>query len=119
MLTQELVAPYRDLLEADALKLDIVAYADCARAKEICTAFPNASRGYFRHFRLGGYKIFLDGSPQARTAWVRKPYADGSLGQSTMSSEDVAAAFKRLGRTSGNCWRIAMGMLRQHSTSPL
>ena len=95
MLTQELIAPYRDLLEADALKLDIVAYADCARAKEICTAFPNASRGYFRHFRLGGYKIFLDGSPQARTAWVRKPYADGSLGQSTMSSEDVAAAVQK------------------------
>ena len=29
---------------------------------------------YYRHLKLGGIKLMLDGSPQARTAWMRKPY---------------------------------------------
>lgn len=29
---------------------------------------------YTDHIRMGGYKIFLDGSPQAKTAWLSKPY---------------------------------------------
>lgn len=24
--------------------------------------------------KIGGYKMFLDGSPQGRTAWMRTPY---------------------------------------------
>ncbi len=29
---------------------------------------------YVNHIRMGGYKIFLDGSPQGKTAWLSKPY---------------------------------------------
>ncbi len=29
---------------------------------------------YTDHIRMGGYKIFLDGSPQGKTAWLSKPY---------------------------------------------
>ncbi len=29
---------------------------------------------YENHVRMGGYKIFLDGSPQGKTAWLSKPY---------------------------------------------
>ncbi len=29
---------------------------------------------------MGGYKIFLDGSPQGRTAWLREPYLKGDAG---------------------------------------
>ncbi len=29
---------------------------------------------YQDHIRMGGYKIFLDGSPQGKTAWLSKPY---------------------------------------------
>ena len=29
---------------------------------------------YKNHFKLGGFKIFLDGSPQGRTAWMSEPY---------------------------------------------
>ncbi len=30
---------------------------------------------YTAHVRMGGYKIFLDGSPQGKTAWLSQPYA--------------------------------------------
>ena len=30
--------------------------------------------GYDNHFKIGGAKIILDGSPQGRTAWLSKPY---------------------------------------------
>lgn len=29
---------------------------------------------YVGHFRIGGIKMFADGSPQARTAWMSQPY---------------------------------------------
>lgn len=29
---------------------------------------------YHNHFRMGGYRIFLDGSPQGKTAWMKEPY---------------------------------------------
>ncbi len=29
---------------------------------------------YINHIRMGGYKIFLDGSPQGKTAWLSQPY---------------------------------------------
>ena len=30
--------------------------------------------GYQNHFRVGGIKLSLDGSPQAKTAWLSQPY---------------------------------------------
>ncbi len=32
------------------------------------------------HWSIGGYKIILDGSPQARTAWMSEPYLNGQQG---------------------------------------
>lgn len=66
--------PFYDLiLKNDALWLDDVAYADVRELDAVCGHFP--ARGEYRkHFRLGGCKMFLDGSPQSRTAWVREPY---------------------------------------------
>lgn len=29
---------------------------------------------YVNHLKIGGYKLFLDGSPQCKTAWMSKPY---------------------------------------------
>lgn len=61
-------------------------------------AFPRSIGSYDRHFRLGGYKIFLDGSPQGRTAWMRKPYLGEPAkycGYGTMQDAEVSAAIKR------------------------
>jgi len=32
------------------------------------------SKTYFNHYRIGGMKLTLDGSPQGRTAWRTQPY---------------------------------------------
>ena len=66
-----------DLLEDAAgrglLDLDVVGYVDIRQSPEIAEAHPDRFR-YRNHFRLGGYKLFLDGSPQGRTAWLTEPY---------------------------------------------
>lgn len=56
--------------------------------------------GYKNRIRLGGVKIFLDGSPQGRTAWMREPYLpDGSgvndyRGYGTMTDDEVMSAMR-------------------------
>ncbi len=74
MFTKELLPLYQALLQSGLLKVDVVGYADAA-APELLKALEDYRGGYRRHFRLGGCKIFLDGSPQGRTAWMREPYA--------------------------------------------
>src|SRR5699024_4892447 len=72
--TKELLPLYQALLQSGLLKVDVVGYADAA-TPELLKALEDYRGGYRRHFRLGGCKIFLDGSPQGRTAWMREPYA--------------------------------------------
>ena len=60
-----------DLLKAGGeagLTLDVVGYADMKAAPALADEPPVGG------FSMGGYKIFLDGSPQGRTAWMLAPY---------------------------------------------
>lgn len=41
----------------------------------------NPSQEYSNHFRVGGLKLVLDGSPQGKTAWLTKPYLHPPHGQ--------------------------------------
>ena len=50
------------------LPLDVVGYADLRNAPELAKEPPVG------RFSMGGCKIFLDGSPQGRTAWMSRPY---------------------------------------------
>ena len=88
MLSPLLVPLYQALCAQDMLALDVVAYPAPADATQIARDFPKHPR-----CRLGGYKIFLDGSPQSRTAWVRTPYEGGSdRGYPTLSDAQVDEA---------------------------
>ncbi|GAA4326615.1 amidohydrolase [Christiangramia aestuarii] len=61
------------LAEAGKLKLDVVSYVDYIMAdKYLSTDW--YSKTYNNHFRFGGMKLTLDGSPQGRTAWRTQPY---------------------------------------------
>jgi len=62
------------------LKIDVVAYTDMA-SSESSMASPWVSRSYKDHFRIGGVKLNLDGSPQGKTAWLTKPYFKVPEGQ--------------------------------------
>lgn len=64
----------RQMAAQQSLKIDIVGYADLKNAHDLLCAHPER-KIYAQHYRLGGYKIILDGSPQGRTAWLSEPYA--------------------------------------------
>lgn len=56
------------------LKLDIVGYAIQPFTKELMGETSSFDAKYFNHYKLLGGKTWLDGSPQAKTAWLTKPY---------------------------------------------
>jgi len=56
------------------LKQDIVGYIDINHCRELMKNHPEYHQQYQNHLKIGGYKVFLDGSPQARTAWLSQPY---------------------------------------------
>ena len=62
------------------LKLDVVAYQNLPDNRKIALEHPQYCKQYHNRLKIGGYKVFLDGSPQGRTAWMSQPYADASDG---------------------------------------
>lgn len=62
------------------LYLDLVGYLDLENCADLLTQHKEYAEQYQHHFRIGGYKIFLDGSPQGRTAWMKAPYKDAQDG---------------------------------------
>ncbi len=91
-MVDQLVPLYQALLENNLLKLDLVAYPGADDYEKISKIFPTHIKDYDNHLRIGGIKIFLDGSPQGRTAWMRTPYQGGDgvySGYGTMKDEDV------------------------------
>ena len=69
-------AVYRKAGDEGKLKMDVVGYADLRNCPDLPQQFPDYVKQYKNHFKLGGYKLFLDGSPQGRTAWMLDDYAD-------------------------------------------
>ena len=63
------------LAKENKLYLDIVGYIDI-RDNQKLYQDNSAYHQYQNHFKLGGYKLFLDGSPQGKTAWISKPYLE-------------------------------------------
>lgn len=86
-----------DLLKAMSnkaqLKTDIVCYIDLNKSKSILYSNKDFLK-YRNHLRIGGYKIFLDGSPQGKTAWLTKPYEEsGDYKGYPIYSDKSAEAF--------------------------
>ncbi|MGN0859825.1 MAG: amidohydrolase [Stenotrophomonas sp.] len=64
------------------LKIDVVAYPNIEVAlASTAMQGPHYSQHYTDHFRIGGVKITLDGSPQGKTAWLSQPYYQVPEGQ--------------------------------------
>ncbi|WP_289637628.1 amidohydrolase, partial [uncultured Adlercreutzia sp.] len=98
----DMAAVLAGLAKAGLLQMDIVAYPMWG-TDVMATLAANPefdSRDYHGHFRFGGLKMFLDGSPQGLTAWMTEPYAEGPDGErdwvayGTMTDEDAAAFAK-------------------------
>lgn len=59
-----------------AFVLDVVSYPVMSEADpgQFFIEYPECDQKYNNHFKLGGYKTVLDGSPQGKSAWLTKPY---------------------------------------------
>lgn len=67
--------------DAGANMIDIIAYPFIADLDMVLAAHPISGWGkYDRHFKIGGVKITIDGSPQGKTAFFIKPYLTGGPG---------------------------------------
>lgn len=89
---------YQALCAAHILQLDLVAYVDLRSSEQLLKIFAANIDAYQEHFKIGGYKTFLDGSPQARTAWMRQPYEgaeDGYCGYPTLRDEELLEQIRR------------------------
>ena len=103
ILTREMFPLYDRLLPA--LTLDVVAYPSPADFDDALARFRTTEREAGERgqactsvfmaqgtLTIGGVKIFLDGSPQQKTAFLRAPYEGGGSGVRTMSAAEVLDA---------------------------
>lgn len=100
------------------LKLDVVGYADIMTAWDIMEEEPAYANRYTGHFKMGGYKIFLDGSPQGKTAWMTQPYEgeDTYCGYPIHTDEDLKQYIELALDKKQQLWPTATETLRQSST---
>ena len=97
MFAAQLIPFYQALMDQDLLTLDVVGCPGLADLEAVAAAFPRSLRRYDRHLKIGGLKMFLDGSPQGRTAWLRAPYEgeEGYAGYPTMADQAVEDGLRR------------------------
>ena len=82
------------------LIIDVVGLATQPSTKNLMKDEGTPKREYFNHYKLGGAKTWLDGSPQGFTAWLSKPYhvvpegqPSNYCGYGTQSDEVVTQYF--------------------------
>ncbi|CDF79061.1 metal-dependent amidohydrolase [Formosa agariphila KMM 3901] len=90
-----------EFAENNFWKLDVVSYVDYMFTDPLESKW--YSQDYTNHYRVGGMKVTLDGSPQGRTAWRTIPYLlppDGAdknyLGYPAIPNDaDVTAIYEK------------------------
>lgn len=67
------------------LPIDVLSFPDIITSTD-AMELPSYRRDYAGRFRIGGVKLTIDGSPQAKTAWMSQPYFIPPEGQSAAYS---------------------------------
>lgn len=100
MFVEDMIPIYSELLKRNLLKCDVVAYSSVPALEKVKTQFRENIGCYNERFKIGGIKIFLDGSPQGKTAWMRTAYKGMKdyCGYPTMKDSDVINAFETAAR---------------------
>lgn len=97
------------LAASNFFKIDVVSYVDYSSSQHMYTKWNSSA--YTNHYRIGGMKLTLDGSPQGRTAWRTVPYLLPPPGESKTykgypaiaNDKDVAAIYDSAFK---NNWQI-------------
>lgn len=94
------------MAERKRLKVDVVSYVDLKDNEALIGEHPEYAQGYQNRLRIGGVKIFLDGSPQGRTAWMSEPYlgADSQYCGYPVYTDDQVDAF--IDEAMGHHWQL-------------
>nr|WP_310522998.1 amidohydrolase [Polymorphobacter sp.] len=72
------LAQLQRVAKAGGLFIDVVAFPFLTDVDKIAAVTPfSAWSKYDSHFKIGGCKATIDGSPQGKTAWFTKPYLTG------------------------------------------
>lgn len=86
--------------QAGSINIDVYGLVAPQAADELLVKGQKAGP-YENHVRMGAYKVFLDGSPQAKTAWLSRPYHVAPEGKDAdycgfpiFKDEDVVAMAK-------------------------
>ncbi len=77
--------------EQKKLIMPVVGYVQLAATPNLFKEHPEY-HDYNNNFKLGGIKMFIDGSPQQRTAWMTVPYLTGpadNYGTSRHSDQEI------------------------------
>lgn len=85
-----------EILKLGNLYLDVIGFVNIKKCPNL---LPESKyfKKYDKNLKLGGYKAFLDGSPQGKTAWLTKPYEGEKeyKGYPIYKDEEVIDFFKK------------------------
>lgn len=93
--SREVFAGFSDMAGQGIFRVDVVSYLVYNEEPgRFIAEHPEMSGRYWNHLKIGGAKIFLDGSPQGRSAWLTKPYEgeERYRGYPTQTDEAVEEA---------------------------
>ena len=94
--TADMLAMFAGFAKKGLLHMDVVSYPMYGEDvdKMLSDYAEYDGSDYQGHLRIGGLKMFFDGSPQGRTAWMTEPYSlgdegEGYCGYGTMNDDDA------------------------------
>lgn len=73
-------AGLKAMAEGQQFVVDVIGYIDMKNSSTLVQNEAKYVKKNVNRLKIGGYKIFLDGSPQGRTAWLSQPYEDAEDG---------------------------------------
>ncbi len=101
----------RQLGQEGRMRIDVCAYPMITGDRTLLQGVDSRQVEYHDHFRIAGAKLILDGSPQAKTAWLTQPYyrpPDGQTadycGYPAIADDEAVCGYFRLCLQNG--WQI-------------
>lgn len=96
-ISSQVLNGFIQMSQGGLFRVDVVAYPMFnEKPEELMRANESYAKKYNNHLKIAGSKIFLDGSPQGKSAWLTKPYEgeESYCGYPTQQEEVIVEAAK-------------------------